>query len=284
MNNKEKREISADTIERAVAGDKEALEMLLTDSRDMVFNLSLRMLGMLADAEDATQEILIKIMTHLSAFRGDSNYSTWVFRIAVNHLLDYKKHMFAKQPLSFEFYGEDIAGGKEKEVPDMSQGIEAALLEEELKLSCTNVMLQCLDKESRCIFILGTMFKLDSGVAGEILGITPVTYRKRLSRIRERMAVFLNEYCGLSGKGICSCGKRIHYAAATHRLNPQNLEYSALEKEGEGMIERCKQAMEKIDDMTFVFSGLPSYRTSPKVRQFIEKLLQSEDYRVIADA
>ena len=62
------------------------------------------------------------------------------------------------------------------------------LLAEELKLSCTNVMLQCLDAESRCIFILGTMFGIDSRIAGEILGITADSYRQRLSRIRRKMA------------------------------------------------------------------------------------------------
>lgn len=56
-------------IEQAVAGNQEALESLLCSVQDLVFNLSLRMLGMIPDAEDATQEILIKVMTHLSSFR-----------------------------------------------------------------------------------------------------------------------------------------------------------------------------------------------------------------------
>ena len=178
----EKQEIM-ELVQQAMEGDKNALEAVLADIQDLVYNLSLRMLGMPADAEDASQEILIKVMTHLSSFRKESSFTTWVFRIAVNHLRDYKKSMFAKHPLSFEFYGADIMSGKEQDVPDLTQGVDASLLAEELKFSCTNVMLQCLDAESRCIFILGTMFKVDSKVAGEILDITPETYRKRLSRI-----------------------------------------------------------------------------------------------------
>ena len=50
--------------------------------------------------------------------------------------------------------------------------MERSILAEELKMSCTNVLLQCLDAESRCIFVLGTMFKLDSRIAGEILDMT----------------------------------------------------------------------------------------------------------------
>ena len=65
-------------IEEAISGDKAALEALLCGVQDVVFNLSLRMLGIVPDAEDATQEILIKVMTHLSSFRQDSSLSTWV--------------------------------------------------------------------------------------------------------------------------------------------------------------------------------------------------------------
>ena len=76
-------------------------------------------------------------------------------------------------------------------------------------------MLQCLDPESRCIFILGTMFRVDSRIAGDILGITPEAYRQRLSRVRKKMADFLSEYCGEYGKGTCRCANRLLYASAT---------------------------------------------------------------------
>ena len=179
MEKKTNEELQA-LADKATSGDREALESLVVGVQDMVFNLSLRMLGTFADAEDAAQDILLKMITHLSSFRGESAFTTWVFRIAVNHLKDYKKHMFAHAPLSFEFYGEDIKNGKIHDIPDLTQNVERDILAEELKLSCTNVMLQCLDTESRCIFILGTMFKLDSRIAGEILEMTPEAYRQRL--------------------------------------------------------------------------------------------------------
>ncbi|MCI8566552.1 MAG: RNA polymerase sigma factor, partial [Lachnospiraceae bacterium] len=146
MKNKTNEEMRA-LVEQATAGDKKALETLVAGVQDIVFNLSLRMLGTFADAEDATQDILLKMITHLSSFRGDSAFTTWVFRIAVNHLKDYKKHMFARFPLSFEYYGDDIENGKLEDVPDLTQNVDKDLLAEELKMSCTNVMLQCLDAE-----------------------------------------------------------------------------------------------------------------------------------------
>ena len=73
-------------VAAAVSGDQKALEKLLNSVQDMVFNLSLRMLGMLPDAEDATQEILIQVMTHLSSFRMESSLNTWVFRLSLIHI------------------------------------------------------------------------------------------------------------------------------------------------------------------------------------------------------
>lgn len=283
MNNQEKYEMEQ-LAGQAIAGDREALELVLMKIQDTVFNLSLRMLGVVADAEDASQEILIKVMTHLSSFRQESSFATWVFRIAVNHLKDYKKSMFARHPLSFEYYGQDIAQGKTEDIPDLTKGVERSVLEEELKMSCTNVMLQCLDKESRCIFIFGTMFRLDSRVAGDILGITPDAYRKRLSRVREKMAAFMNVYCGLSGKGMCNCSKRLSHAISNHRINPEKLEFSALEQGNDMVIQSCKNAMEKVDELTFVYSGMPFYRAGKEARAWIKTFMKSSEFQTVINA
>lgn len=282
MNEKEQMETQK-LVRLAAEGDKGALEQLLTGVQDLVFNLSLRMLGTIHDAEDASQEILIRVMTNLASFRGESAFTTWVFRIAVNHLKNYKKSMFAQHPLSFEYYGEDIVSGKEKDIPDLTMGVDRNLLEQELKLSCTNVMLQCLDTDSRCIYILGTMFRVDSRLAAEILEISPEAYRQRLSRIKKKMAGFLEEYCGLSGKGVCSCSKRISYAIATHRVNPEKPEYTSLEENTE-FLQECKTAMEEIDDRSLVFSSLPAYRTTRAARQYLNEFLKSDCYSMISNA
>lgn len=282
MNEKEQMETQK-LVRLAAEGDKGALEQLLTGVQDLAFNLSLRMLGTIHDAEDASQEILIRVMTNLASFRGESAFTTWVFRIAVNHLKNYRKSMFAQHPLSFEYYGEDIVSGKEKDIPDLTMGVDRNLLEQELKLSCTNVMLQCLDTDSRCIYILGTMFHVDSRLAAEILEISPEAYRQRLSRIKKKMAGFLDEYCGLSGKGVCSCSKRISYAIATHRVNPEKPEYTSLEENTE-FLQECKTAMEEIDDRSLVFSSLPAYRTTRAARQYLDEFLKSDCYSMISNA
>ncbi len=262
-------------IGRAVAGDKEALGTVLECVQDLVFNLSLRMLGTFPDAEDASQDIMLKIVTHLSTFKGESAFSTWVFRIAVNHLKDYKKHMFAKMPLSFAFYGEDIKNAKIDDVPDLTQNVEQSVLAEELKLSCTNVMLQCLDAEERCIFIMGTMFQVDSRIAGEILDITPETYRQRLSRVRRKVADFLSEYCGEYGSGTCKCAQRVNYAIQNHRIAPDRLDFTAATISTRTMLE-VKEAMEEIDGLSQQFSFCKTYQPPKGLKRFIESFLNGE--------
>ena len=280
MNKKMNEDLQA-LVAQATSGDKNALEALIAGVQDMVFNLSLRMLGTFADAEDATQDILLKMITHLSSFRGDSAFTTWVFRIAVNHLKNYKKHMFAHHPLSFEYYGNDIENGKIQDVPDLTQSVEKDILAEELKMSCTNVMLQCLDTESRCIFILGTMFRIDSRIAGEILEMTPEAYRQRLSRIRKKMADFLGEYCGEYGSGRCKCKDRVNYAIESHRLNPLQLDYmEAVEIPIQTMIE-VKNAMEDIDDLSQEFSFCKSYQSPERMKHLIHEFLDSTQLSII---
>ncbi len=281
MNTKENQELST-LIDQATTGNKAALEAVLADVQDLVFNLSLRMLGTFHDAEDASQDILLKVMTHLSSFKGESAFTTWVFRIAVNHLKDYKKHMFAQFPLSFEFYGDDIRNGKLHDIPDLTQNVEKAILAEELKLSCTNVMLQCLDPESRCVFILGTMFQVDSRIAGDIWGITPEAYRQRLSRVRKKMADFLSEYCGAYGNGACHCADRINYAIQSHRLAPDRLDFTTAKPSDTAA--EVTAAMEEIDGYSQQFSFCRTYQSPERLKQMLQDFLNGPAFSTVSNA
>lgn len=189
--------------------------------------------------------------------------------------------MFAHHPLSFEYYGEDIVNGNSQDLPDLTQNVEKEILAEELKMSCTNVMLQCLDPESRCIFILGTMFSLDSRMAGEILQLTPEAYRKRLSRIRKKMADFLSEYCGEYGNGKCKCKDRVDYAIQSHRLNPQQLNYTTAEEIPLQSIIKVKKAMEEIDNLSQDFSFCKPYQSPEHTKQLIQNFLNSTQLSII---
>ena len=71
-----------------------------------------------ADAEDATQEILIKLLTQLSTFQGRSSFRTWLYRIACNHVLNMKRGRGEQQPLSFSDYSRGLGGTPDMDLPE----------------------------------------------------------------------------------------------------------------------------------------------------------------------
>src|SRR5213592_2006845 len=83
-----------DLVVRAQRGSCEALEALITRHQAWIYNIALRMLYWPHDAEDVTQEILIKVMTKLSTFEGRSRFRTWLYRLAVNHILNLKRRQW----------------------------------------------------------------------------------------------------------------------------------------------------------------------------------------------
>src|SRR5687768_1574639 len=89
---------------RSAAGDGAALVTLIERVQDDVYRLSLRMLWHPQDAEDATQEILFKIVTSVATFRGESSFRTWTLRVATNHLLNVRRSRVELQSLTFDAF------------------------------------------------------------------------------------------------------------------------------------------------------------------------------------
>src|SRR5688572_23547148 len=75
-------------IDAALGGSDAALGSIVAGVQDEIHRLAMRMLGHRADAQDATQEILIRVVTSLATFQRRSAFSTWVYSIAANHLRD----------------------------------------------------------------------------------------------------------------------------------------------------------------------------------------------------
>src|SRR5213594_5133324 len=100
-----------DLARRAIDGDRDALDRLVRDLQGDVYGLALRMLWNREDAEDATQEILVRAVTRLSQFDFRSKLKTWVYRIAVNYILDVKKSPVERLHLTFDTFAEDLAAG-----------------------------------------------------------------------------------------------------------------------------------------------------------------------------
>jgi RNA polymerase sigma factor (sigma-70 family) len=201
-------------------GNRDSLERLVVAIQDRIYALAVRMLWSPEDAKDATQEILLRIVTHLGTFRGDSSFSTWVYRVAANHLLTVRKSRLEEQRYTFERFGAELDEGLSDEPPPFDAA-DRALLMEELKIGCTLGMLQCLDRPHRLAYILGEILEMDGEEAARVLGIRPAAFRKRLSRAREAVVAFTRAKCGLLNPDRpCRCRRRLPAALRSGRVVP----------------------------------------------------------------
>jgi len=208
----------------ARAGDKKSLEAVIGAIQKDIYSLALRFLWRPQDAEDATQEILIKVITNLGGFRGESGFKTWVYRIASNTLLSMKKQRMEQQAMTFAEFSEDLSQGLSVAPVHNACDIDKVLLLEEVKVGCTMAMLMCLDRKHRLAYILGDIVALDHHEAAMALEISPATYRKQLSRARHRIESVVISQCGLiDPENRCRCEKRVDTAIELGRVQPDKL-------------------------------------------------------------
>src|SRR5438094_3714963 len=196
-----------DVARRAIDGDGDALDRLVRDLQGDVYGLALRMLWNREDAEDATQEILVRVVTRLSQFDFRSRLKTWVYRVAVNYILDVKKSPVERLYLTFDTFADDLAEGLSTDGP---MDAERSLLVEEGKIGCTLGMLQCLDRPHRLAYVLGEILDMPGSEAADALEINPDVFRKRLQHARAAILSFTRAHCGLaSDTAACGCNRRV---------------------------------------------------------------------------
>jgi len=247
-------------VERAKAGDRGALESVVRAVRPGVYGLALRFLWHPQDAEDATQEILIRVVTGLGGFRGDSGFRTWVFRIACNTLLTLRKKRMELQAVSFEEFGEDLSRGLSDSPLRVEYDLDQALLLEEVKIGCTLALLLCLDRNHRLAYILGEILELDHKEASEVLKIAPAAFRKRLSRARASITTFMTARCGLvNPANACRCRKRVDTAVDLGRVDPANLLFASSRDHAR----RFPQVLERIRQLEETQRAAALYRSHP---------------------
>jgi len=250
-------------VVRAKSGDRAALESVVRAVHKDIYNLALRFLWHPQDAEDATQEILIRILTGLSGFRGESGFRTWVYRVACNALLTLRKQRMERQPLSFEQFGEDLAQGLSEAPLRVEDDIDQKLLLEEVKIGCTLAMLQCLDRDHRLAYILGEIMELDHIQAAGALETTPAAFRKRLSRARSRIIAFMMAHCGLANPAnACRCRRRVSTAIALGRVNSSHLLFATSQQQAR----RFPQVLAEIRQLEETRRAAALYQSHPEAR------------------
>lgn len=247
-----------DLARRAKAGDRAALEQLVRELQGPVYNLALRMLGDREHARDATQEILVLVITQLSAFRGESAITTWTYRVATRHLLRQRRRA---RKWTFEALAEDELGKAPNAIEPSTLALaEERLLEEQVFIGCTEAMLQALDREQRIAFVLGAICELEAADAAYVLGISEAAFRKRLSRARATLDAFLSKHCGVADpKNRCRCAYQVNHTVERKRLDPGRLDYA---------VSASKTSLETLRAMNEIADArrsLQIYRAQPQL-------------------
>jgi RNA polymerase sigma factor (sigma-70 family) len=181
---------------RAAAGDSTALSRLVEEVQHPIYRLALRFLGHPEDAKDASQEILIRLITRLGSFEGRSQFMTWAYSVAVRHLMRTRKRLVESSVRSAETFAAFLDQGL-SERDYTSEEAEYRLLCEEVRISCKYGMLLCLSRPLRASYILGDAMGLPDTVAAEICGISRTAQRQRLARARQTRRTIIANRCGL---------------------------------------------------------------------------------------
>lgn len=244
-------------VASAQAGDGAALEQVVRAIQDNVFDLAVRMLGNAEDARDASQEALVRIVTGLGSFRGASSFRTWTYRVAANALLNYRGAL-RRPEITFTQAGSflDAAVAKLSEEAtdfDPSQHV----LVDEVKLAWAHGMLVCLDRPHRLAYILGEILDFPGEDASAILEISPVAFRKRLSRAREEMEAFLRTHCGVANpENRCRCEKLVPLALSEGLVDPKRLMLGRLPTRES---DRLQVGIERIRTAAEIYRSMPKY-------------------------
>jgi RNA polymerase sigma factor (sigma-70 family) len=263
---------------RARAGDRRALEDLIERHQAWIYNIALRMLFHPQDAEDATQEILIKVVTRLASFEGRSSFRTWLYRVVANHLLNVKRGREELKVTTFSAYGDGLDNTPDLDPPDpKGASPDENLLVTEAMLACTSGMLLCLDREQRLAYILGAILGVSDTVAAAVSEITPENFRQRLARARRDLRNFMNDKCGLvNPANPCRCAKKTRGFIEAGHVDPDNLlfvrERICQVREA---APKTYQSIKTLDDKCAeIYRGHPFYRP-PDLAQMVRKLVAS---------
>lgn len=169
----------ADLVARCRAGEVEAFETLYRNHAARIYALASRMAGSFEDGEDLLQEIFLQAFRKLGSFKGDAGFGTWLYRLAVNHCLDFVRSKQARM-------------GKMTETLDAETSIEPTARREtpiariDLERAIARLPAGC-----REAFVLHDVEGLDHKEVGDLLGIAEGTSKSQVFKARTKLRSFL---------------------------------------------------------------------------------------------
>jgi RNA polymerase sigma factor (sigma-70 family) len=268
-------------VNEILGGKKSSLNGLILRHQPFIYNMAWKMTADPMKAEDLTQEALLKIISNLSSFKGESSFRTWAYRIVRNHFLNEQIKPSAVFADNFQDLGHMLDSSESVDLSAEEQEMKKEEIRE-LRLQCLSGMVLCLTNEQRLIYIIGDIFGADHNVGSEIMEMSADNYRKKLSNARKQLHNFMLNKCGLVNKeNPCRCHKKVTVALAHGMVDAKNLLFNKTE------YATFQQAIEPdmnylVDESERLYTELHrehSYKTTFEKKNFLEAILESPNWR-----
>jgi RNA polymerase sigma-70 factor (ECF subfamily) len=181
-------------VRRLQRGDTGAFEVLVQRHERTIFNLVYRMLGDYDDAAETSQEVFLSAYRAIGQFRGEANFSTWLYRIALNHATTRRKSMSARQKRLVPIDGADM-------VDDVQAGPAESLEKKELRESVQRALNE-LEPEDAAVILLRDLQDVSYEDVARVLKIPVGTVKSRLHRARQALKARLAAYFRAGRKAV----------------------------------------------------------------------------------
>jgi len=177
------REIAKDVIEKAALGDMAAFEEIYKSFSSTVYTIAFNITRNRQDAEEATQDVFVKIFRKLPDFKFESSFGTWVYRITMNTAINiyHSRTRHRQKTVNLDEIGD---------VTDPGFSASKDALDRESAGSKVADLLRRLTPEHRSCIVLRELEELDYKEIAEVLRIPLNTVRSRIKRAREAMAAY----------------------------------------------------------------------------------------------
>jgi RNA polymerase sigma-70 factor (ECF subfamily) len=194
---KENKNISLDDtnlVRRCQNGDIDAMSHLIVRYQDRIYNVIFKICQNHDDAGELTQDTFVKVLESIASFRGKSSFYTWLFRVAVNHTLNYCKRSFKLSPISLDSENIQMEEGKGKLAavltdPNGPDPVKIAQQKEVAEI-VLNFIGQ-LQQDYRIALILRDIEQMTYAEIAEVLQIEIGTVKSRISRARTKLRELL---------------------------------------------------------------------------------------------
>ncbi|WP_027621308.1 sigma-70 family RNA polymerase sigma factor [Acetivibrio clariflavus] len=179
-----------DLVERAKSGELEAFEQLIIGCQKKVFNIAFRMVGNYDDANELAQEVFIKAFRSIKNFKGDSSFSTWIYRITANVCLDELRKRKNRTIVSLDQDIELNDGDVKRQMPDNAPTPDMEAESNEVK-SIVNESIQQLPDDYKSMIILRDIQGFSYDEISKIVNCPEGTVKSRINRARQALKKIL---------------------------------------------------------------------------------------------